>query len=242
MHRTARHALMATLAATLLLLVLPPLLPPAAVAVVTGEGGPVEMLSALLWLAMGAIALVRARPLSGTVLAYALTGVVLAVRETGIPRELVPSGARLLKLAYYRDAAVPGLERALTGAVVAVLLIGLVAALVATARYLLLRRGWRQPDGQVLLLAGVVLVISQLCEHSGTWQARLGLPAAGESARLILLALEEGLECATAALACVGVWLAAQWPREARIRAARGRAMTAGGAAPRAGWGGGGLF
>jgi hypothetical protein len=224
MHRPARVALMATLAATLLLLALAWGLPADALAGFTAEDGPMEMLSAALWVAMGAIALWRARPGSPTVWAYALTGVVLAVRETGIPRAWVPSGARLLKLAYYRDAAVPALERAVTGAIVAVLLVALIGAVVATARYLWQRRGWRQPDGQVLLLAGVVLVVSQLCEHGGSWQMRLGLPPAGEGAKLVLLVLEEGLEAVTAALACAGVWLAAGWPRQARTRAARGRA------------------
>lgn len=227
MHKTVRNALIATLGAAVLLAALPWLAPAHRVAALASEDGPLEMLSAVLWLAMGAIALARVRPLSRTAVAYALTGLVLAVRELGIPRSLVPSGARLLKAAYYRDAGVPLPERVLTGILIAVLLLAVIWALVATARYLLLRGGWRQVGGQLLMLAGVALVASQVCERGGSLMAHLGLPPGGAQVEASWLALEEGLECITGVLACMGVWLAAQWPREARIRAARGRASPA---------------
>ena len=54
------------LGAAVLLGVLPWLLPAHRVAALASEDGPLEMLSAVLWLAMGAIALARVRPLSRT--------------------------------------------------------------------------------------------------------------------------------------------------------------------------------
>lgn len=231
MHPTARNALIATLAATALLALLPWLMPAQQVAVIASEEGPLEMLSAVLWLAMGVIALARVRPLSRTAVAYALTGLVLAVREMGIPRWLVPSGSRLLKAAYYRDAGVPLPERVATGIVIAVLLAAIIWALVATARHLFLRGGWRQASGQLLILAGATLVASQVCERGGSLLPRLGLPPGGEQVLAAWLALEEGLECITGVLACMGVWLAAQWKRQARIRAARERASPVRGSA-----------
>lgn len=153
------------------------------------ENGPVETTSVIVWFVAGASLLVLHRPTPGVALALAVVCANLAVREQGVPPELIPSGKALMQLSHYLDPAVHWSRR-----LAEALAVGgsLVAGLVASwhlFRFMVLRRGWRNPVGRLLLGSFVALVVSQVMDH---WL--------GED-----VLYEEILECVGALLALVAV-------------------------------------
>ena len=129
------------------------------------ENGPVETTSVIVWFVAGASLLVLHRPTPGVALALAVVCANLAVREQGIPPELIPSGKALMQLSHYLDPAVHWSRR-----LAEALAVGgsLVAGLVAgwhLFRFMVRRRGWRNPVGRLLLGSFVALAVSQVMDH-----------------------------------------------------------------------------
>jgi hypothetical protein len=153
------------------------------------ENGPVESLSVVVWLTVGACLLLMHRPSPAVALALAVVCVNLAVREQGLPPELVPSGKALIQWSHYLDPATPGTRRLAEALAVG----GSVLAGLVTAWHLLAfmwgRQGWRTPVGRLLMAAFGVLLASQGLDH---WL--------GED-----VLYEEILECVGALLTLVAV-------------------------------------
>lgn len=176
-------------AATVLLAGLPWWWSPSAIVSAFSESGPFETVSAAAWAAAGFAALLlvpRARLLG---MSYALVLFALALRETGLPRDVVPSGRALLRLSYYLDPAQPLGQRIVFAFIIAALLASLVHAGTVTLASLLRKRPSPIADLPTLVLAGGVLVASQIAERLQDFAGGPG------HAALALLALEEGLEC-----------------------------------------------
>jgi len=176
------------------LFALPGLLDRASLTWLVEEHGGAESLSVIAWL-LAAIYVLWASRFRGVAVAFAIVFAALAIREAGLPPEIVPSGSRLLKLRYYLDAAEPLAARMVAGSVVLVILASLAYSGQATLRYLLQGGGYRRIDGQLLALAFMVLVVSQMAEAGSALLARSSLALSGWDWAMSFLAVEEGLEC-----------------------------------------------
>ena len=155
------------------------------------ETGLIERGSVWVWLAAAAWTLGRTlRARRWLPLAFVLVMVLMGVREAGLPPELVPSGKALLSWRYYVDAGIDPVRRLITGGVVLVFLMSLIARVVVTLRYLWREQGWRRPDGQFLMIAFGLLVLAQFAER---WAGHQSTPDT-DMVTLWALMLEEGLE------------------------------------------------
>ena len=140
------------------------------------ESGLIEQGSVWIWLAAAVWTLGRTLQARRWLpLAFALVMVLMGVREAGLPPELVPSGKALLSWRHYADAGIDPLRRLITGGLVLVFLVSLIASGVATLRYLWRQQGWRRPDGQFFMLAFALLVVAQFAEG---WAGHQDTPGA----------------------------------------------------------------
>lgn len=177
------------------LVALPAFVEPQALRQLMSEEGPVERLSALVWGVAGLYLLLagaRSRFPSG---ALAVVLLMLALRETGLPPDLVPSGRRLLQARFYLE----GPESVWFRAVMAVVLLIGVWAFARTAYWACTtawrQRTWRSAEGRLLLWAGALLVCGQLAESMADWALLADVMGPLQPLRLVVLGLEEGLEC-----------------------------------------------
>lgn len=175
------------------------------------ENGPVEWFAVAMWLLAAILILWRSVVPRAPAIAYAIVCVTLAVRETGLPPELIPSGKRLLKAAYYLDASVPLLRRVIIGLIIITVLIALIYFLLINARAFFSRRQQRDTGFQLVVLCGIVLAASQGFE---ALSERLPpLPADMRDAAVqILWALEEGLEALAPVTLILAVHVAGRLP------------------------------
>lgn len=172
------------------------------------ESGPIEQGSVWVWLAAAVWTLGRTlRSRRWLPLAFALVMVLMGVREAGLPPELVPSGKALLSWRHYADAGIDPLRRLITGGLVLVFLVSLIASGVATLRYLWRQQGWRRPDGQFFMLAFALLVVAQFAEG---WAGHRDTPDT-DLWVLWALMLEEGLEALGAVFTLAASTLRGWW-------------------------------
>lgn len=201
-----KKALLLMAFATAGLLALPFLLESASIEWLAQEDGPVEMASALMWFAAGALLLgrnLRARRLLPV--AFALVMFLMGVREMGLSPEWMPSGGKaLMSWRYYADADIDPMRRLITGSLIVLLLVSLIASVVATVRYVFKQEGWRYADAQLLLLAFACLVLGQLAEAGASHDL------ASLQTRLSWV-IEEGYEALGALFALVACLLPRIW-------------------------------
>ncbi len=175
------------------------------------EDGPVEWFSAAMWLVAAIVILRRARAPRAPAIAYAIFCVTLTVRETGLPPELIPSGKRLLKAAYYLDASVPLLRRVIIGVIIVTVLIALAYFLLINTRAFFSRQQLRQPGFQLILVCGGVLAASQGFEALPDY-----LPSLADTVREpvvnVLWALEEGFEALAPVVLIQAIRIAGRLP------------------------------
>lgn len=176
-------------AAVLALALLTLVLPPAQRDLLLTEHGLIEQLSAGLWLLAAGTVMWRAR-LSRVSLSFALLFLLFCVRETGLPKWLIPSGKALLRPAYYLNEATPLFQRLLIASLLIAALVALCHVAYAGLRYYFRRGGFYAEDGHWFLAAAGVLVLSQGFE---ALPDRLALTSA--SLRGLCQAFEELLEC-----------------------------------------------
>lgn len=157
------------------------------------EDGPIEQLAVWLWLIAASLAMWRARG-RWIGASWALVFLLMAVRETGLPKAVIPSGRRLLRLSYYLDPSTPLWQRVVIGLLLCAILLALIHVGWRGVREGLMRHGWRQGAGQFVTAAVCVVAASQLFEAMPGW---LGLDGAIYT---LCWALEESLETLVPAL------------------------------------------
>ena len=197
--------------AIIVLALLPLVLTDAARQWMFSEEGPVEWFPVAMWLLAAILILWRSTAQRAPAIAYAIFCVTLVTRETGLPPELIPSGKRLLKIAYYLDGSVPLLRRVIIGLIIVTVLIALAYFLLINVRAVFSRRQLRDAGFQLVMLCGGVLVASQgfeaLSEHLPT------LPAQARNTVVhVLWALEEGLEALAPVVLIQAVRVAGRLP------------------------------
>lgn len=210
-----KHSIVPTLKwlaiAILVLALLPLVLSDAAQQWLFAENGPVEWFAVAMWLLAAILILWRSVAPRAPAIAYAIVCVTLAVRETGLPPELIPSGKRLLKVAYYLDASVPLIRRVIIGLIILTVLIALIYFLLVNARALFSHRQQRDAGFQLVVLCGIVLAASQGFEALA--ERLPALPADMRNAAMqILWALEEGLESLAPVILIQAVFVAGRLP------------------------------
>ena len=197
--------------AIIVLALLPLVLTDAARQWMFSEEGPVEWFPVAMWLLAAILILWRSTAQRAPATAYAIFCVTLVTRETGLPPELIPSGKRLLKIAYYLDGSVPLLRRVIIGLIIVTVLIALAYFLLINVRAVFSRRQLRDAGFQLVMLCGGVLVASQgfeaLSEHLPT------LPAQARNTVVhVFWALEEGLEALAPVVLIQAVRVAGRLP------------------------------
>jgi len=178
-------------------------LSPAQAETMFGEEGGFEDLSAVFWLGLAAAVLV-ARPIRlPHRVGMALVAGVLAAREEGWHKKFTTDS--LFKTDYYQMAGVPAMEKVLAGTVVLILLAIVLWLLVAGAREMFARAGWRRPWGMVVLFSLVLAPLLKAVDRAPSiLHVRFGLTLP-ESLDQLMLAFEEGLESALPVLLLVGL-------------------------------------
>lgn len=187
------------------LLVLPLLLPEGDIHALFIEHGPIEQLSVVAWLALGAVALSCQRPITRQAVAFALLTVFLAAREADLHKAFTADS--ILKTNYYRHSLAP-LEEKLAAALVAAIFIALVLyCAFVVGRFLFLRGGWRTRGGMWLLFGSILVVAGKALDRAPAILLEDYGIAFGETGKLYTLVLEEGLELAHPLILAWAVWL-----------------------------------
>ncbi|MCB1914695.1 MAG: hypothetical protein KDG52_03105 [Rhodocyclaceae bacterium] len=190
-----RPLLWLCLAATVVLALLPHLIGAEAQRQLLEEHGVLEVLAALCWLLAAVAALARSRRPSLLMVAYAVVFCLLAVRESDLLTALVTGGGKqAVRSSYYLGATGATLpERIGVGLLLAVAVASLAVSVWGSLRELRRPAQLAPRAMRMLMLGGVVLVVSQLCEKMLDWAEDWGGPPGLALARS-LWALEEGLE------------------------------------------------
>ena len=158
------------------------------------ENGLVEGLSVIGWLTCATYVKWYGKSAGHTANAFALVFVMLAIREAGLPSLIASNGKELLTLGYYLHSDHPVMQRVVMGAVLLLAVAALVHACSNTLRYLWRAGGLRYADGQMLVMAFVVVVFSQGCEEFSSDHHFVAQPGSWDW-DMSFLAMEEGLEC-----------------------------------------------
>lgn len=191
----------------LFLLVSPVFLHGATYQGVFAEGGLVETVSFAGWLIAAAMILFRVRPLGARAVSFAALSLAFAAREADWQKKFTTEG--VLRTNYYENAAIPLLERAIAGAVVLVLLVGLLYAAYATIRFLFFERGWEARSGVWLFATGACLVLGKSLDRLPAELRNWFGIETGEAVVRHLGALEEGLEALAPLVFLWSIWLSA---------------------------------
>ena len=187
------------------------------------EHGVIAVLAALCWLLAAASALARTPRPTPLMVAYAAVFCLFTVRETDLLTLLVTGGGKqAVRSSYYLGATGASmLERIGVALLLVVAIVALAVSVWGSLRELRRPAQLAPQSMRILILGGIVLVVSQLCEEmlgwAEDWGGTLGLALARS-----FWALEEGFE----ALAPLIIALAL-------LPARRRRADDAGGAAER---------
>lgn len=197
----------------LFLVTLNSLLPVQTSAYIFSERGPFEILSFILWFILAVVVLLVVRPRNPTSLALAVLAVVAGFRELGANSALTSES--ITRISFYLNPEIFWVERlAVVGFVV--FLCGTAAILlVKLGRWLIARKGYAQPAGQVVLLAILLVPMTKLLDRMpaylrGFLDIEPSLAVVG-----MMTALEEGLEMLLPILFLQALFLL---PRAARDR------------------------
>lgn len=185
------------------------------------EHGVIEVLAALCWLLAAASALARNPRPTPLMAAYAVVFCLLTVRETDVLTVLVTGGGKqAVRASYYLGATGASVPERVGVALLLLLAIVALAVSVWGSLRELRRPAQLAPQSmRILILGGVVLVVSQLCEEMLGWAEDWG-SAPGLALARSFWALEEGFE----ALAPLIIALALLPARRRRADDAAGQA------------------
>lgn len=169
------------------------------------EEGPIEIVSALLWIVAAAVVLVRARPLRRRAWAFALLYVVFAAREAELHRAFTADS--MFKSSYYRRVAAPFEEKLVAG-LVAIAIVTLLAYVIwVVVRFLWKERGWRTRSGAWLLAGMALLVFSKVLDRAPAVLAEDYDLVVGPLVKRYFSAFEEGLEAIVPLMLAFSAWI-----------------------------------
>lgn len=188
----------------LLLFVAPGVLDTPVLTALIQENGLVEGLSVIGWLTCATYVKWYGKSAGRTANAFAVVFVMLAIREAGLPSLIASNGKELVTLGYYLDSGHPVMQRVVMGAVLLLAVAALVQVCSNTLRYLWHAGGLCYADGQMLVMAFVVIVFSQGCEEISSHHLFVVLPGSWDL-DMSFLAMEEGLECLASVLVLTGL-------------------------------------
>ncbi len=197
MQQPRRVLLPVVLGCTALLALVSQVLHPSTVSMLFEEDGSFEVLSVVFWITTALAAVCSSRFNLLERLTLAIASLTLAVREAGLPPGLVPSGKQLISASHYLDAAVPLGRRLIEGGVILMVTVSMIGAAITVLRMLWRDKGWTSLAGQLMLWAGGLLVVAEICD---------GLHPVSESVRLLCLSFEEGFETISPLFVTLAIW------------------------------------
>lgn len=164
--------------------------PPAVTAWLYSEAGPFEILSAWLWLLLGAIVLLCSSMQRRTGMASCAVAMLMAARELDMHKQLF--GESFIKIHFYRSTDTPLPDKLLGGSLLLALLALLIYLFIKLVRHL---RHHEVDTSSLLLLSGLALGVgSKILDRLNAQLHDLFLFDLSPPAQQMVMIMEESLE------------------------------------------------